>query len=133
MNRTTTLPSAPTSRVKAWNIGLRILKVVLGIVFLGAATAKLAGASAMVAEFDVVGLGQWFRYAVALVELVGAVLLLVPRTALYGALVLAVACVGALIAQVAVIHQDWIHCVVIGGVLGAIAWAEQSRADRRAI
>ena len=85
----------------------------------------------MVAEFDVVGLGQWFRYAVALVELVGAVLLLVPRTTFYGALVLAVACLGALIAQIAVIHQDWIHCVLIGGLLGALAWAKKLRADRR--
>ena len=129
MDSTTTLSSVPSSRGKALNIGLWILKAALGLLFLGAAAAKLAGATSMVTEFDVVGLGQWFRYAVAFFELVGAVLLLVPRTAHYGALVLAVACVGALIAQVAVIHQDWIHCVVIGGVLGAIAWAERSHAN----
>jgi hypothetical protein len=40
----------------------------------------------MVAEFNLVGLGQWLRYFTALVEITGGVLLLWPGRTVFGAL-----------------------------------------------
>jgi putative oxidoreductase len=124
MNNTLIQTSA-VSRKKV--ISLWILKIAFALAFLGAAGAKLAGNSTMVAEFDTVGLGQWLRYVTGLIEVAGAVLLLVPRSALYGALLLAMVCAGALVAQVTAIHQDWIHTVVMGGLLLFVAWTQRAR------
>ena len=129
MNSTNTFQPVPAPGAKAKSIGLWVLKVAFGLMFLGAGAAKLAGVQALVVEFDQVGLGQWFRYAAGLIEVIGAVLLLVPRTAIYGASLLFVVCLGALVAQLMAIHQDWVHCIVMGGLLGVVAFAERSRAN----
>jgi putative oxidoreductase len=79
----------------------------------------------MVAEFDAVGLGQWFRYFTGASEIIGAIMLLTPRTTGFGALLLAVICVGAFFAQLFALHGDIIHTIVMGIVLIAIAWTQR--------
>jgi putative oxidoreductase len=117
---TTTVTARKTS-VKT--IGFWILKILLSISFLGAGGAKLAGLPAMVSEFDIVGLGQWFRYLTAALEIIGAITLLAPRTTPIGALLLAVVCIGAFFAQLLALHGDVVHTVIMAAVLFAIAWA----------
>jgi uncharacterized membrane protein YphA (DoxX/SURF4 family) len=117
--------SAPATRWKP--IAFWVLKIVFALAFIGAGGAKLYGPPPMVAEFDAVGLGQWFRYFTAMLEIGGAVLLLVPRTTFFGAALLAVVCVGAFFAQILVLHQDWIHAVVMAAVLAAIAWSQRKQ------
>lgn len=111
---------APTSRFKT--IGFWALKIVFALAFIGAGSAKIYGVEAMVAEFDVIGLGQRFRYFTGIVEIAGAILLLVPRTTFYGAALLTAVCIGAFFAQLAVLHGDVIHAIVMAVILGAIAW-----------
>lgn len=106
-------------------IGLRIL---FGLLFLAAAGFKLAGAPMMVEEFDTVGLGQWFRYFTAILELAGALLLIQPRTVLYGAGLLTCVSLGALVAQLGVLHKDPIHAVVFALILGWIAYSYRGKA-----
>ncbi len=50
---------------------------------------------AAVSLFAKVGLGQWFRYAVGLYELVGAALLAYPRTTVAGTIALSALMLGA--------------------------------------
>lgn len=64
---------------------LLIIKILLSAAFLAAAGAKLGGVPELVAIFDDIGLGQWFRYFVALFEIAAVVLLWVPRFAGVGA------------------------------------------------
>ncbi len=111
---------APANRFKT--IGFWALKIVFALAFIGAGSAKIYGVEAMVAEFDVVGLGQWFRYFTGIVEIAGAILLLLPRTTFYGAALLTAVCIGAFFAQFAVLHGDVIHTIVMAAILGAIAW-----------
>jgi uncharacterized membrane protein YphA (DoxX/SURF4 family) len=99
------------------------LKILVALAFLAAATFKLIGAPMMVAEFGVVGLGQGFRFVVALIEVAGAVLLLTPKTARYGALTLLAVCAGALVAQLVRIHGDVVHVFVLAALTGLLAWA----------
>jgi hypothetical protein len=64
------------------------LRVVLGIAFLLIGATKFAGIANTVAYFEAIGWGQWFRYLTGTVDVVGAVLLLVPRYTFYGTIVL---------------------------------------------
>jgi hypothetical protein len=56
---------------------------------------KLLGESAMVQEFDTVGVGQWFRHLTGLLEITGGVALLAPSYSALGAALLLVVDVGA--------------------------------------
>src|SRR5262245_64039750 len=71
------------------------VQALLGLVFVAAGAAKLAGLDLTVRQFDLIGLGQWFRYPFAALEIAGGLALLVPRAAVYGALVLSCLIVGA--------------------------------------
>ncbi len=105
----------PVARISIW-----VLRVLMAALFLFAAAMKLTGQPAMVAEFDTVGLGQWFRYVTGLMELAGGVLVLIPRRSVLGAGLLLMVDAGAFVAQVAVLRMDWIHTVVIGALLVAL-------------
>ena len=118
------MTTTPAARFPAMTIALWVLRVLLGAAFLMAAYMKLSGNPQMVAEFDTVGLGQWFRYATGLLELVGGVAILIPALSVLGAGLLLCVDVGAFVAQVGVLHMDWIHCVVIGALLGAVIWLQ---------
>jgi putative oxidoreductase len=76
--------SAAPSRGK--NVALWVLQIAGAAMFLMAGTSKLAGAPAMVQVFGAIGWGQWFRYLTGLLEVAGAVALLIPALAGFGAL-----------------------------------------------
>jgi uncharacterized membrane protein YphA (DoxX/SURF4 family) len=82
-----------------------VLAILLGLEFLAAGALKLSGNPAMVDMFNVVGLGQWFRYFTGVLEIIGGVGILIPRFSRPAALLLAVIMLGAVIAQLTRIHQ----------------------------
>jgi putative oxidoreductase len=68
----------------------------------------------MVDMFNVVGLGQWFRYFTGVLEVIGGVGILIPRFSRPAALLLAVIMLGAVVAQLTRIHQGaWIPAVML--------------------
>lgn len=97
-----------------------ILRTVLALVFPGAAVMKLSSQPMMVAEFGEIGFGQWFRYFTASIEVVGGLALLVPRISILGALLLLCVDIGAFVAQVTVLHLDWIHTIILAMMLGGV-------------
>lgn len=99
-----------------------VLQLLAAAAFLAAAAAKLAGVPMMVELFDQIGLGQWFRYVTAAVEITGGVALLVPRTAPWGAVLLAATMVCAVITHLFVVHTSPVGAVVLLAVVIAIAW-----------
>lgn len=113
--------------MSATRIAIWVLRVLMAALFLFAAAMKLTGQSAMVAEFATVGLGQWFRYLTGLMELTGGVMVLLPRRSILGAGLLLLVDAGAFVAQVAVLHMDWIHTVVIGALLVALIVLQRGR------
>lgn len=54
--------------------------------------------------FRTIGAGEWFRYLTGVVEIAGAVLVLIPRTATAGLLVLAATMAGAAAIVAVVLH-----------------------------
>ena len=108
MSRSTEITAShafPIRRSRTGLIALWGLQVGLATLFLFAGGSKLAGAPAMVALFEAIGIGQWFRYATGLVEVTSAVSLLVPSLAPLSALLLASTMVGAVAT----------HLFIVGG------------------
>ncbi len=84
-------------------IALWVVQALLAAAMVGAGIAKLSGAAEMVALFDAVGVGQWFRVATGALEVGGGVLLLVPSVAGVAALVLAGVLSGAILTELFVL------------------------------
>src|SRR5436190_1204621 len=83
-----TSPALQTVHADHSRIGLIALwavQLALAGMFLLAGGSKLAGAPAMIALFDGIGIGQWFRYVTGLIEVGSAVALLVPSDSRTGA------------------------------------------------
>ena len=81
-----TMTSRTTGRTR--NILTWILRVVVGLAFLGIGIEKLTGTMGTVPFFDAIGWGQWFRYVSGAMDTAGALLILVPRFTSYGALII---------------------------------------------
>ena len=80
------------------------VQALLALVFVNAGWAKLVARPEMVALFTAVGSGQWLRYVTGLIELTGAVLIVVPKTRTIGAALLATVMLGALAAHLFILH-----------------------------
>jgi putative oxidoreductase len=111
-------------------IAFKVLKIVLGVAFIAFGSAKLLGVGGSVAEFTKVGFGQWFRIFTGLCEISGAVLLLVPGTTVFGAILMAAVSIGAFFAQLRVLHQDIIHPIVLTAILLSIAWSNRVQLEK---
>ena len=108
------------------NIASWVLRILVAGLFAFTGFMKLSGQPMMVQEFGVVGLGDWFRIFTGLVEVVGAAAVLYPVTTAWGTLLLLCVDVGAFIAQVTRLHQDWVHTIVIGAVVAGLLYLTRS-------
>jgi putative oxidoreductase len=88
---------------------------------------KLSDAPVMVQLFTAVGFGQWFRYFTGTVEVVGAVMLLVPRLAVIGAALLAVTMTGALVAHFTVLPFSPLKPIVLLVMVGVVLWYRRAQ------
>jgi putative oxidoreductase len=125
--RTAHHPFATAAPGKAFNITLWTLQVLVALAFVAAAAGKLLGSPDMIALFDAVGVGQWFRYVTGLLELLGALLLIVPGTAAFGSVLLAGVMVGAVVAHLTVLHTAPTAPLVLFALTTLIAWGRRSR------
>jgi putative oxidoreductase len=114
-------------RSKALNIVLWVLQVLVALALLGAGAAKLSGDQAMVAQFETIGLGQWFRYLTAALEVLGAILLLVPRLSGVGALLLSCVMAGAVVAHLVKLGGSPLPALVFLVMLLTIAWGRRGK------
>jgi uncharacterized membrane protein YphA (DoxX/SURF4 family) len=107
------------------DILLWCVQTLLALVFVGASWAKLTGNPEMVALFTAVGVGQWFRYVTGLLELTGAVLIMVPKTRRPGAALLATVMLGALSAHLFILHVPPTAPVVLLLMSGFVVWGRR--------
>lgn len=107
-------------------IGVWVLRALMAAFFLFAAFMKLTSQPAMIAEFDHVGLGQWFRFFTGALEVIGGIGVLIPRFSPFAALILLLVDIGAFVAQVTILHVDWIHTIVIGVLLGGLIYLQRN-------
>ncbi|MGA7412552.1 MAG: DoxX family protein [Bryobacteraceae bacterium] len=112
---------------KGLTITLWVLQILAAAAFLAAGGSKLAGAPQMVALFEKVGFGDWFRYLTGLLEVIGAIGLLVPRYAFYGAVLLATVMVSAIAFHLAVLGGSPAAPIVLLLLTGTIAYLRRPR------
>ena len=112
---------------KALNIALWTLQVLVALLLLAAGSGKLVGSAAMVALFDAIGIGQWFRYVTGSLEVLGALLLIVPGTTAFGAVLLACVMAGAVAAHLTVLHTAATVPLVLFALTALIAWGRRSQ------
>jgi putative oxidoreductase len=119
--------SGSSSTGKTVNVVLWILQIGAAGMFLMAGFFKLSGDPRMVGLFDTIGLGQWFRYLTGSLEVLGAVLLLIPRLSGLGALLLAGTMLGAAATHLFVVGGSPLPAIILLIVTGVIAWGRRQR------
>ncbi|MBW8739609.1 MAG: DoxX family protein [Streptomyces turgidiscabies] len=119
--------AAVSARARGARIALRALQVVLAL-FYGFASAlpKLIAHPSAVESFDKMGWGSAGMYTIGLLELAGAVALLIPVLQSVAAMALSALMVGAFVVQVTVFDGQYAATPLILIVpLTLIAWARR--------
>lgn len=109
-------------RVAVWGVQIAVAGA-----FLATGAAKLAGVPKVMTTFDELGVGHWFRYVTAALEIISAVGLLIPAVAPFAAVLLALTMVGAIAAHVFVLGGSWAPAAVLLVACVAIAWARRDQ------
>ena len=120
-------PSVAPRRRPAGQVALWVLQALLAVFFVaGSGLPKLLGESYAVQIFAEMGVGQWLRFVVGVLEVAGGVGLLVPRLARSAAVGLVALMVGATAAQLFVLDEGyWFTPVIVGALLAVIVWARR--------
>jgi uncharacterized membrane protein YphA (DoxX/SURF4 family) len=106
----------------AFFLALYSVSAFLMIVFVNAGWPKFSDSSGWARAFASWGFPVWFRLLVGGIEVLGGVLLLVPRTAIYAAAALAIIMLGAMGTHIAhgdpaAIHHEAAPLVLLGAVM----------------
>jgi putative oxidoreductase len=125
--RTAHHPLTTATPGKALNIVLWTLQVLAALAFVAAGSGKLLASPDMIALFDAVGIGQWFRYITGSLEVLGALPLIVPGKTAFGAVLLACVMAGAVVAHLTVLHTAPTAPVVLFALTALIAWGRRSQ------
>jgi len=108
-----------------------IMRGCAAVFFLMVGIEKLSSdpAGPWVGIFAAIGFGQWFRYVTGWLQVGGALLILVPRSATIGAALLASTMLGAIVVHVA-LGQPSAGIIPGGFLMGlvAILWKQRSMA-----
>jgi len=116
---------------RAENAVLWILQILAAIVFLMAGSAKLFGNPMMVEVFSNLGLGQWFRYLTGGIEVISAIMLLVPQSIPIGALLPVGTMFGAVAAHLFVIGGSPLAPVILLGLNVVVFLGRSYRLKKR--
>jgi uncharacterized membrane protein YphA (DoxX/SURF4 family) len=116
-----------------WTILAWMLTIILLIIFTLAGGVKLVNNPGMVREFAQIGLGQWFRYFTGILEVSGAIGLLIPRVRFWAALQIGTVMAGATFTNIAVLHLPVMArmTAVLLGLALVLAWLRRPRTGRR--
>lgn len=72
--------------------------------------------------YDQIGIGQWFRYFTGVIEIAGAALVAIPKTARFGLAILAATMAGASLIHIFVMHHPGNVIITGGPCLGLMAF-----------
>lgn len=123
-------PSAP-ARSRAVTAVLWTLQVLLAAVFAFSALAKFTAADAVAESARVMGVGTWFLTAIGVLELAGAVALLVPRLAGLAAVCFTGLMTGAVLTQLVYFAgANWYMPAALLVVSAFVAWQRRAETGR---
>ena len=116
-----------TKPSKALNLTIWGVQILAALAFLAAGGSKLSGAPEMVEMFEKIGFGQSFRYITGSLEVIGALLLLLPRTAAIGGWLLAAVMIGAIGTHLFIIGGSPVPAVILLALVATIGWNRSRR------
>ena len=107
------------------NVALWVLQVLLAAYFLY--SASLLFGDEFATKFDEIGVGHWLRYLTAVLEIAGAIGLLIPRLCGLAALGLACVMIGAVGTELFLLERgNAILPAVLLVVAATVAWLRRS-------
>ena len=109
------------------SVSLWVVRGLLALAFASAGGAKLYGVPMLVEEFQHMGLGQWFRYFTGTLELLGALLILVPSLAAFGAVLLICIMIGATLMHLLVIGGSPVPALVLLALSAIVAYVKRGQ------
>jgi uncharacterized membrane protein YphA (DoxX/SURF4 family) len=126
-NQTPAIARGAVAHGRVALVALWLAQIALAGMFILAGGLKLAGVPVMVALFDAIGVGQWFRYVTGSIEVISAVALLVQSWAAFGALLLIPTMVGAVFTHLFIVGGSAVPATLalIGSL--AIAWVRRDQ------
>jgi uncharacterized membrane protein YphA (DoxX/SURF4 family) len=98
-----------------------ILRVATAVLFVSLGRSKFDPSSYWIKLFDQIGFGEWFRYTTGVLQIAGAILVLVPRTFLVGIALLGSTMAGAAaiwIVRLGSPGSAIIPAIVLAGLVG---------------
>ncbi|WP_063780918.1 DoxX family protein [Nonomuraea sp. SBT364] len=110
---------------KVGSAALWVLQVVAAGWFVMSALAKFGGAEPAASTFEAIGWGDWFRYLVGVLEVAGAVALLVPRLAGLAGLAFVGLMAGAAVTEAFVSGGGVVLPLALLVVSAVIAWGRR--------
>jgi putative oxidoreductase len=104
------------------------LRIIVAIVFLYEGVDKFGSRRLWIRLFSEIGIGQWFRYATGIVEVVGAVLLLIPKATRIAVTMLGCTMAGAFLAHIFItgIGPQSVAVAILFAALITIGWRHRT-------
>lgn len=102
-------------------------KALLTLAFLAAGIAKLMGQEMMVATFETIGVGSWFRYVTAIFEISGAILIWVQGRQFIGAGLLLCTMIGAVLAHLFILGPSAVPAIVLGALAAFVLYTHRDQ------
>jgi putative oxidoreductase len=112
---------------KILNVALWVAQLGAAAMFFMAGFSKVSGNPQMVGLFQAIGVGQWFRYLTGSLELVGAVLLLIPRLSGFGGALMTGVMVAAVATHVFIIGGDPTMAIVLVLASLFVTWGRRAQ------
>ena len=112
------------------NIILWMLQIGVAAMMFMAGGSKLTGSPQMIDLFDQIGIGQWLRYGTGVLEMLGALAMLIPPYAGVGAILITGVMLGALIVHVFLIGGSPWMAVLLLLASAVVAWGRRDSASR---
>lgn len=106
------------------------MQVLLALAFLGASSVQLMGQPEMVRLFEAVGIGQWLRYITGILQLAGAVLIVVPKTRSVGAALLVAIMLGAIATHLFILRNAPTAPLVLLLLSSFVVWGRRRELAR---
>lgn len=123
--------SADTESLEVPRNGTLWVVQVLGVtLFFIAGFAKLSGDEQMIQAFDAFGIGQWVRYMTGLIELVSAILLLIPPLFRIGAFLFVPTMLAAILTDLLIIGGSPALPIGLLIIVSIVAWGRKEEALR---
>src|SRR5215468_6464559 len=100
--------------------GKWMLRIIVASLFVSIGKSKFADHGEWVAIFAKIGFGQWFRYFTGTLQVVGGVLVLIPKTFAFGILLIGCTMIGAMAAWIFFLGQPFTAIIPAALLLGLL-------------